>query len=164
VAYTQDQEGVAAGKLHKFTSPKLVKKAETIPAVLGTEFGVRYVLVETSKGEKTNVTESRIHPELKNPGSQKALNTFEYMASAETGKQLYSAYKFEAPWEFVPGIWTFHVTHEGKMQEASGTRFHHLRTVKRGVFRWALVQGVPLDSVLFFLPSGSNRCERASRS
>ena len=114
VMYTQEQEGVATGKFHKFTHPELIEKTERIPAVLGTEFGVRYIIKGSPKGESTHVVEKWIHPELKNPRTKKAFGTSEYVASSETGKVLYSAYKFEKSWELVPGKWTFQIYYDGK--------------------------------------------------
>ena len=85
---------------------ELSEQTETIPAKIGTAFGVRFSLPREL--EKTQLKYVYLFPEMKNPVSGKTFSSFESLGQAVGhGPSTGMFYNFTDPWELVVGEWTF---------------------------------------------------------
>lgn len=89
------------------------KYTTEIPAVLGTTFGIQYVINTTPKGGGFKVTCVILFPEpgLVNPRGRTYKKSTEKITTLIGKKSLYG-YGFDEPWELVPGEWVFQIWHK----------------------------------------------------
>lgn len=104
------------GAITAVTTARLIESAATIPARIGVEFGLRFVVVGEPEGAEVTLDIVNIYPEpgLRVPGSQTALHTSEYRRTKRVGDTAYLGYGLENDWELVPGTWTFQIWHDGR--------------------------------------------------
>ncbi len=83
-----------------------------IPAVLGTTFGIQYLINSSPKGGRIKVTCVIVFPEggLVDRRGRIYKKSTEKITTFIGRKTLYG-YGFDEPWELVPGEWTFQIWH-----------------------------------------------------
>lgn len=88
------------------------KYTTEIPAVLGTTFGIQYLINGTPKGAGFKVISVILFPEpgLVNPRGRTYRKSTEETTTLIGKKSLYG-YGFDEPWELVPGEWIFQIWH-----------------------------------------------------
>lgn len=91
------------------------QSTRTVPAQLGVRFGFRFKVVGAPDGAEVRLREITTFPAggLRKPGSSQPLTRSERMLTVKIGQTGYNAYKFDDPWELVPGVWTMELWHEG---------------------------------------------------
>lgn len=94
---------------------ELLSQTETVPGVVGTTFGIRYVLRGAPKGQVVKLTYvTRFPPSgMVNDKGQKLEKTqFEW--NDTIGPTSIRTYTLDNAWEIVPGDWTMEFYYEGK--------------------------------------------------
>lgn len=92
-----------------------VADTATVPAVRGTQFGLRYRVDGPVPGETVLVRKVVHFPNaVTPPGAPRAISTYESTTPATTGRVSYWGYGLDHAWEIVPGIWTLEMFHEGR--------------------------------------------------
>lgn len=96
---------------------RLVRRAERIPAVVGTSFGVTFEVVGEPKGQPVTIRfVTRFPPGgLRNPQTGRVLLVAENDRVHTIGQTTYRSYTFDEPWEAVPGIWTLEFWYQGRL-------------------------------------------------
>jgi hypothetical protein len=79
-----------------------------IPAVLGTHFGVSYVIQKGQPNEIVNLRAIVHYPEggLRNPETGKSASSSEWIQSCHVGSSCSVGYYFREAWELIPGDWS----------------------------------------------------------
>ena len=95
---------------------RLVRKAERIPATVGTSFGFRFEIIGEPQGTPVTLRFVTRFPAggLRNPQG-KVLLMSENDRTFRIGETTYRSYTFDEPWEAVPGTWTFEFWYQGKL-------------------------------------------------
>lgn len=107
---TVDAPATTTGELTLLQEPMHVRTTETIPALRGSSFGIRYVLEGVPPDQVVDVTDVILTPGLKNPNSSEATVFKEtHQDRVRGGKQVFTGYTFNHVWEAVPGEWTIEV-------------------------------------------------------
>jgi len=106
-----DSEGVLLGYNTVVYSKKLVSRVTEVPGKLGLNFGFRYSLKCKDLNVGTvPVTIKVIHPEMKNPDTQKKSTESSWTDGAwTTDINLHSGWNFDESWEIVLGDWKIQV-------------------------------------------------------
>ena len=91
---------------------KFIEETREIPAVLGTRFGVTFVL--TAKPPRSNVRLDVVMntPPITNPQTGETFSTSRYTRTFPTRRKRTVGYGFDRDWELVPGTWTLQFIHE----------------------------------------------------
>jgi hypothetical protein len=123
-ARTTQAAGTATGVQDELANVKLVSDTTTIPARIGTRFGVRYRVVGSpARGSVKMTVIIRFPGEgLRNPktGERTARDVTSW--TRHIGGVTYNGYGFDEAWELVPGTWVYEFWHEGrKLAEQSFT-------------------------------------------
>jgi len=124
IAKTTQASGTATGVRDELANVKLVSNTTTVPAQIGTKFGIRYRVVGSPDRASVKLTVIVRFPGegLRNPktGERKARDETSWKRNI--GAVTYNGYSFDEGWELVPGTWTFEIWHEGrKLAEQSFT-------------------------------------------
>ncbi len=109
------------GEISTLTEIDLSEKTDRIPAVLGSRFGMRYVVVGSPQGEEITVKVRYSYPELRDPKSKRSFSGNEFVRRVRIGTPYYNDYAFEEDWELVPGTWAIQIYYMGK--ELGGKEF-----------------------------------------
>lgn len=92
---------------------KLAKMTREIPAQMGLRFGFRYVVMGKPDCARVALKKVEIFPPggMKAPGTTRAITRWEHNITVKLGEAngQYSGYRFENPWELLPGVWTIEV-------------------------------------------------------
>ena len=83
---------------------EIAERTLDIPACPGTRFGIRYRARENSAGRITEVTVRITHPEQVAPDGRRA--TTSHWTGRAGLRPSYTGWRFDAPFEMVPGSWT----------------------------------------------------------
>lgn len=110
--YTSDSQDCSRdnqGVLHcTATNVRLAASTTTIPAQLGVRFGVRFRVAGTPDG--ASITLKRVWicppPGLRSPNASQPILRMEDQYPTTIGATRYTEYRFDDPWELVPGTWT----------------------------------------------------------
>ena len=88
---------------------KLISQTTTIPASIGTSFGVRIKVTGDPDGTILKFTGRCTHPKLTDPVSGRSSTTEEWDCHPVIGRSGYIGYTFDNSWELVPGKWILQV-------------------------------------------------------
>jgi hypothetical protein len=100
----------------------LIQKTTTVPATLGTRFGIRFRVIGQPNGAIANfkLLIRFPAPGMKNPTTGETLMRWESIGSKKLGGESYGGYGFDSDWELVTGTWTFEIWQEDhKLAEQS---------------------------------------------
>jgi hypothetical protein len=118
-----------AGMEHAVVEATLIKETTTIPASLGTSFGVRIKVTGDPVGAVLKVVGRCTHPKLTDPVSGRSSTTEEWNCYPVIGRTGYIGYTFDNSWELVPGKWILQIFYGGKLvatKEFDVTAAEHL--------------------------------------
>jgi Domain of unknown function (DUF3859) len=107
-AHTQsskrDRQGI---KQNISTGFQRAATTTTIPAQLGVRFGFEYKVVGAPAGEIVSLKKVTIVPPagLRSPVVAQPVKRQEDMVTSKIGDPSYTGYRFDDPWELVPGPW-----------------------------------------------------------
>src|SRR5215469_8874785 len=90
---------------------QIVTTTDIVPACIGMRFGIRYNVVGAPNGAPENITTTTRFPlpGLAMPGAAEPILVNRYVVSADIGRGGYHGYRFDEPWELVPGRWTLEI-------------------------------------------------------
>jgi hypothetical protein len=119
----QTRENVLTGRTPAKATYKFIKQTDSIPAILGTHFGIGYVPHGSPSGEKVTLTYKTIFPRgIKDPKTGKILYASELSASVLVDVKSCKAYGLTESIELIPGEWKMEIWYSGKkMAEKSFT-------------------------------------------
>jgi hypothetical protein len=106
----EDAPADPAGVLGHVANPDLLEATTTIPALLGVRFGFDFKIIGESGGNyglKFVILIPR--PGIRRDGTGASFVRCEYFGYSKIGDVDYFGYKFDYPWEIVPGKWTFEI-------------------------------------------------------
>jgi len=108
--------GTVAGVERQLAETKLIETTRTIPARAGLRFGIEYRIVGEPAGGIISLKRTTIYPEggVRNPSTGKTAMRDEAVEPHEVDAVNYSGFRFDDPWEMVPGTWTIELSHGGK--------------------------------------------------
>jgi hypothetical protein len=108
--------GTVAGVERQLAETKLIETTRTISARAGLRFGIEYRIVGEPAGGIISLKRTTIYPEggVRNPSTGTTAMRDEAVEPHEVGAVNYSGFRFDDPWEMVPGIWTIELSHGGK--------------------------------------------------
>jgi Domain of unknown function (DUF3859) len=106
----------ASGVVTPATDRELLRSTTTVPAKLGTSFGVRFNVIGKPRGTKTKITFITTYPAqgLRNPDTGKTAYRSEFEWEIEIGKRDGRTYTFDNAWEVVPGEWALEFWYQGR--------------------------------------------------
>jgi hypothetical protein len=101
---------VLGGSRYVHSKGELIQDTATIPAVKGTQFGFRYVVVGEPKGTQVPTRIVAHYPEggRQNPNNGKIAQKDEFPQAATIGGAP-NLFFFNMMWGMVPGVWTIEV-------------------------------------------------------
>ena len=102
-------ETTATGKYNVAKGTTFYKKTTKIPALLGSTFGIKYVVNGEPEGKEVNLKLKVTHPPIKGKTLSKAT------VIARLGIWRADFYTFDEPYELVTGNWTFQIYYEDKL-------------------------------------------------
>src|SRR5262245_34434663 len=85
--------------------PRLKERTERVPARVGVRFGVRFVVEQGTLGDITELRARVLHPPMQNPATGQITEREEWPAPANGRLPRFTGWRFEHPWEIVPGRW-----------------------------------------------------------
>ncbi|HXH64463.1 MAG TPA: DUF3859 domain-containing protein [Mariprofundaceae bacterium] len=93
-----------------------MKTTHDVPARLGTQFGLRFKLLGEPDGAQVTLKEVWIFPPagLRPPEANEAIHQIQRNITVTMGKTRYLSYKFDDPWELIPGTWTHELWYQGR--------------------------------------------------
>jgi hypothetical protein len=105
----------SVGELSALWTPEFLSAPNHVRARLGTSIGIQ-VRIEgpeflTVVPLRTRVT----HPPIADPNTGKTSRVDEWDNPMNAGFPRFTGWRFEHPWELVPGTWTIDVLHQGKV-------------------------------------------------
>ena len=122
VERVEEVKGTIRGRLDILSDLKTIEITTTIPACVGTMFGIRFNVIGTPKGASVPLTMVLRLPSqgLRDPRTGETYFRSEYVASEMISDSGYVGYGFDQNWEAVPGTWTFEIWYQDqKMAEQS---------------------------------------------
>ncbi|HEY5380299.1 MAG TPA: DUF3859 domain-containing protein [Pseudolabrys sp.] len=114
---SQQDEASPTGGVRALAGITLIKNTDTFKPTLGMHFGIRYTIRGFPAGARVRIKIVQHYPiaGLKNPRNQKATYSYEQTSMKVVGYPAFEGYHLGAPWELVPGIWSFEIWHEGRL-------------------------------------------------
>jgi hypothetical protein len=123
--YTMETEksatapGTASGTLDEVSDVEHVQATTIVPAQLGVAFGFRYKLIGQPKATVSLKNVTHVPPPgMHNPQTGNVTLTDVFFQDRKIIGEFYRLFRFTAPWEIVPGLWTMELW-EGDRQLAS---------------------------------------------
>jgi hypothetical protein len=89
-------------------SPKFKPGCPNIEAKLGTRFGIQVVVTAARLWVVPLVTRVT-HPEIRNPASGRSASVDQWESPMNSGIPRYAGWRFDKPWELVPGRWRIEI-------------------------------------------------------
>ncbi|HEY3641334.1 MAG TPA: DUF3859 domain-containing protein [Xanthobacteraceae bacterium] len=89
----------------------------TIPAQSGVRFGIEFKVIGAPANKSVSLKKVVVFPAagLHSPAIPETLYRNETTADATVGEITYAGYKFDDPWELVPGPWSIQLWYGGRM-------------------------------------------------
>jgi Domain of unknown function (DUF3859) len=100
----RDTQGVLQNVSQNF---RLVTATTAVPAQIGTRFGFNYKVGGTPTGKTVSLKKVTVYPPegLRSPNVAQSLKHSDTTVTPTIGQQSYAGYRFDDPWELVPGQW-----------------------------------------------------------
>jgi Domain of unknown function (DUF3859) len=94
---------------------KLLSQTETVPGVVGTTFGIQYVVRGTPKGQVVKLTyATRFPPSGMVNGKGEKLEKSQFDWDDTIGKTSIRTYTIDNAWDIVPGDWNMEFYYKGR--------------------------------------------------
>ncbi len=92
----------------------ILEATDTIPASVGTEFGIAYRIVGAPEGAEVKLQFVNTYPSpgIVDPADNKPILSDKFERTKKVGVN-YLGYGFENDWELVPGTWTMEIWYNG---------------------------------------------------
>jgi hypothetical protein len=103
-----------AGVVDPVSSAVLIAKTDQIPAIVGTTFGMMFILNGTPAGAEADVDIIVQHPAFKKSNGETTGTLDKVPWHYGIGKKVGYTYTFDEDWEAVPGKWTIEIRRGGK--------------------------------------------------
>lgn len=89
---------------------------DTVPAAIGTEFGMEYRVVGAPQGADVNLDIVTIYPPagLTDPRLAEPIRESRFQRTKKIGEVEYVGYGFEDDWEMVAGTWSLQIWYAGR--------------------------------------------------
>jgi hypothetical protein len=113
--FLEDDEDCPVGYYIRTKDIELVKQTETIYAMIGTVFGIKYKLNSKFKGATAYFDCTIIHPELIKPGSNKGFTETSEFKFNSVDDVNFDFFEFENSWELKAGKWSFQIIEDEKL-------------------------------------------------
>ena len=112
-AVTKDPSA-PTGEIKLPDSYTIVEPTDTIPARVGTEFGIAYRIVGAPEGAEVKLQFVNTYPSpgIVDPADKKPILSDKFERTKKVGVN-YLGYGFENDWELVPGTWTMEIWYDG---------------------------------------------------
>jgi len=104
-----------SGKTNYISDIKLLRKTDRVPAVIGTRFGMRFVVRGGAGNEVVPLKAKILYPGLRPPGSEEPLYSTEDDIYVPAGEVSFEGILLEFDWGLVPGKWTFQIFHGDRL-------------------------------------------------
>lgn len=109
VSRVEDPTMVTGGR-NLVTNVRLERATRRIPGELGMRFGYQFEVVGYPQGAETTLRfVTRFPRPMRNPNTGRSARTTEQMRRTYVGETSYRGYRFDEPWEIIPGDWTFEI-------------------------------------------------------
>jgi len=101
---TRDSQGI---KQNVSTNFRRAATTTTVPAQLGVRFGIEYKVVGAPSGGTVSLKKVTVFPPagLRSPAVSQPIHRSEATVTSKIGETTYTGYRFDDPWELVPGAW-----------------------------------------------------------
>jgi hypothetical protein len=109
------EPGALTGQVDEVPMVKLKERTTTIPAILGTTFGITVKLKGSPPGERVNCWITWLRPKLTNPETGQSSERSDFPSRRPIGEVTPVGFTFDHPWELVPGTWTVRVIWDWKV-------------------------------------------------
>ncbi len=97
------------GKTNYLSEIKLLRQTDRVPAVIGTRFGIRFVVRGAPATEAVKLKARILYPGLRPPGSREPVYRSDDEIRVAAGETFFQGILLEFDWALVPGRWTFQV-------------------------------------------------------
>jgi hypothetical protein len=105
----------SVGAVEADWTPEFLAPPEQVRARLGTSIGIQ-VRVEGAEFLALVPLRTRVtHPPIADPKTGKRIRVDEWDNPMNAGFPRYTGWRFDNPWELVPGKWTIALLHEGRV-------------------------------------------------
>lgn len=124
VERVEEVKGTINGRLDILSDINIIEITTTIPACVGTLFGIKFNVVGAPKYATVPLTMVlRLPPQgLRDPKAGETYFRSEYVSGGIISDNRYVGYSFDQDWEAVPGTWTFEIWYQDrKLAEQSFT-------------------------------------------
>ena len=114
--HTIKNPNLTSGTYTELTNIRNTGVTATIPARLGTWFGVRYRVAGKPEGAAVPITMVMRFPHqgMRNPETRETRYRDEYVVRCIVGTVYYCGFGLGHGWEMIPGIWTFEFWYKGR--------------------------------------------------
>jgi hypothetical protein len=96
-----------AGKTNYLSGIRLLRQTDRVPAVIGTRFGIRFLVRGVPATETVALRAVILYPGLRPPGSERPVYRTEDVIHVTAGETFFQGILLEFDWGLVPGKWTF---------------------------------------------------------
>lgn len=105
------------GRVRALAGIVLIKNTDVIKPAIGMHFGIRYTIRGFPIGSRVPIKIVQRYPitGLLNPRANKTTYTYQQTSMKMVGYSAFEGYHLGAPWELVPGIWSFEIWHNGRL-------------------------------------------------
>ena len=103
------------GKTNYLSEVKLLRQTDRVPAVIGTRFGIRFVVRGARVTEDVELKARILYPGLRPPGSEKPVYSTDDVIHVAAGETFFQGIMLEFDWGLVPGKWTFQLFYGDKL-------------------------------------------------
>jgi Domain of unknown function (DUF3859) len=97
------------GYVNIVAEPRLLKRTNQVPVLLGMRFGMRFTVVGTPSDARVDirVITRMPAPGYRDPASGKTMLVSDYHIPGRVGGSSFRGNILEFDWELLPGVWTF---------------------------------------------------------
>lgn len=118
--YSADSSGAYpaktnSGEVELASNIELLERTSEVNAKLGTIIGMTYMINGTPPDSIVNITIKVISPTFYNPLKGKTSKVQSWVTQKKLNEKTYDLYKFEMPWELVPGTWIMQILYKGRI-------------------------------------------------
>jgi hypothetical protein len=114
------------GFLHEvpaLDTPALREHTDRIAGIVGNRFGLLFCAQAGEAGDEDNESTDDLapihirilHPPIRKPATGQTADRDEWDAPANLGIIRFTGWRFDEPWEIVPGTWTIEILQQGKV-------------------------------------------------
>jgi hypothetical protein len=103
------------GEVEAYWTPEFLAPPDQVRARLGTSIGIQ-VLVEGREFLEVVPLRTRVtHPRITDPKTGKTSRVDEWDSPMNARFPRFAGWRYDNPWELVPGKWTIALVHEGRV-------------------------------------------------